>query len=195
MASSVFDSAIYRELLHDDEIGALFGDRAEVDAMIRVEAALAGVQGELGVIPRASAELISQGLARLQIDPASLAAGTGQQGQAHADLRRYLDIIGRVDLINGQQRSESRLHHLSAKRRGDRADLRPQRCPRLQRPAHTLRLGLAASVCPSKPSCPWPRSPPGSTTPAPLHLPERSGVGPGPTRLPGALPVVSIESV
>jgi len=80
MASSVFDSVIYRELLHDAEIGALFGARAEVDALIRVEAALAGVQGGLGVIPRASAEQISQSLAQLQIDPASLAAGTGIDG-------------------------------------------------------------------------------------------------------------------
>jgi 3-carboxy-cis,cis-muconate cycloisomerase len=48
--------------------------------MIRVEAALAGVQGELGVIPRASAEQISRHLAQLQIDPASLAAGTGIDG-------------------------------------------------------------------------------------------------------------------
>jgi len=80
MASSIFDSAIYRELLHDAEIGELFGDRAEVDALIRVEAALAGVQGELGVIPRASAEQISASLAQLHIDPASLAAGTGIDG-------------------------------------------------------------------------------------------------------------------
>jgi len=80
MTSSIFDSEIYRELLHDAEIGELFGDRAEVDALIRVEAALAGVQGELGVIPRASAGQISGHLAQLHIDPASLAAGTGVDG-------------------------------------------------------------------------------------------------------------------
>jgi 3-carboxy-cis,cis-muconate cycloisomerase len=80
MAASIFDSSLYRELLHDAEIGALFGDRAEIDAMIRVEATLADVQGGLGVIPRASAEQITQSLAQIQLDPASLAAGTGVDG-------------------------------------------------------------------------------------------------------------------
>jgi len=80
MAASIFDSSLYRELLHDAEIAALFGDRAEVDAMIRVEAALADVQGGLGVIPRASAEQITQSLAQIQLDPSSLAAGTGVDG-------------------------------------------------------------------------------------------------------------------
>ncbi len=55
MAISAFDSTLYRELLHDDEIGQQFNDRAEVDAMIRVEIALAKVQGGLEVIPDASA--------------------------------------------------------------------------------------------------------------------------------------------
>ena len=80
MASSVFDSVIYRELLHDDEIGDFFGDRAEVDALIQVEAALARVQGDLGVIPPDSANRIAQTLRDLRLDPVTLAAGTGADG-------------------------------------------------------------------------------------------------------------------
>lgn len=80
MAVSPFDSALYRELLNDDEVGRLFSDRAEIDAMIRVEAALARVQGNLGVIPKSSARLIAEVLQDVHIDPASLAAGTGAAG-------------------------------------------------------------------------------------------------------------------
>jgi 3-carboxy-cis,cis-muconate cycloisomerase len=80
MAISAFDSTLYRELLHDDEIGQQFNDRAEVDAMIRVEIALAKVQGGLEVIPDASARHIVQALQDMQIDPASLAAGTRDAG-------------------------------------------------------------------------------------------------------------------
>jgi 3-carboxy-cis,cis-muconate cycloisomerase len=80
MAASILDSSLYRELLHDAEIGALFGDRAEVDALVRVEAALARAQGELGVIPQHSAAHIVRVLPQLNIDPASLATGTGVAG-------------------------------------------------------------------------------------------------------------------
>jgi 3-carboxy-cis,cis-muconate cycloisomerase len=75
MAASIFDSSLYRELLHDDEIGALFGDRAEVEALVRVEAALAKAQGESGVIPQKSAAHLARVLPGLGIDPASLSTG------------------------------------------------------------------------------------------------------------------------
>lgn len=80
MALSPFDSAIYRDLLHDDELGELFSDAAEIDAMIQVESALASVQGELGLIPAASAAEIVSALDGLQINPESLAVGTGTAG-------------------------------------------------------------------------------------------------------------------
>ncbi|MDH3218931.1 MAG: lyase family protein [Gammaproteobacteria bacterium] len=80
MAVSPFDSAIYRELLHDDEIGRLFTDDAEIQAMLRVEGALAKAQGALGIIPADSATAIERASAALQPDPASLAAGTGRAG-------------------------------------------------------------------------------------------------------------------
>jgi len=80
MAASPFDSLLYRDFLHDDEVGQLFGDDAELDAMIRVEVALARVQGKLGIIPEASATQIAQALRDLHIEPASLASGTRAAG-------------------------------------------------------------------------------------------------------------------
>jgi len=77
---SPFDSAIYRELLQDDETAELFSDTAELRSMIRVEATLARVQGELGVIPDASAREIYRAISDVQIDPASLAAATRRDG-------------------------------------------------------------------------------------------------------------------
>jgi 3-carboxy-cis,cis-muconate cycloisomerase len=80
MTVSPFDSAIYRELLQDDEVAELFNDAAEIRAMIRVEAALARVQGELGLIPGVSAREIQRAISEAQIDPASLAAATRRDG-------------------------------------------------------------------------------------------------------------------
>jgi 3-carboxy-cis,cis-muconate cycloisomerase len=80
MTASPFDSAIYRELLQDDEAGDLFNDAAELRAMIQVEAALAKVQGELELIPAASAREIHRAVSAVQIDPASLSAATRRDG-------------------------------------------------------------------------------------------------------------------
>ncbi|UCH40765.1 MAG: adenylosuccinate lyase family protein, partial [Gammaproteobacteria bacterium] len=80
MAVSPFDSQIYRQLLCDTEAAALFSDEAELRCMIQVEVALAQVQGELGLIPAASAKAIRQAAAKIEIDPAGLAAGTRRDG-------------------------------------------------------------------------------------------------------------------
>ena len=78
MAGSVFDSAIYRDLMGDREVAALFTDSAEVRAMMIVEGALAKVQGALGLIPEVSAAAIHRASLELQIDPGGLAAETGK---------------------------------------------------------------------------------------------------------------------
>jgi len=80
MAVSPFDAVLYRELLQDDEVAELFNDDAELRSMIRVEAALAKVQGDLGLIPLDSAKAIERGIVEAQIDPASLAASTRRDG-------------------------------------------------------------------------------------------------------------------
>lgn len=78
MAASIFDSAIYRDLMLDREFGALFSDTAEVRAMMIVEGALAKAQGEVGLIPMESATAIHRASLELQIDPAGLSPQTGQ---------------------------------------------------------------------------------------------------------------------
>jgi 3-carboxy-cis,cis-muconate cycloisomerase len=80
MAASPFDSTLYGEMLRDDEVGRLFSDEAELEAMIRVEAALAKVQGSLGVIPEESSERIAEALRDLRIEPASIATATRHDG-------------------------------------------------------------------------------------------------------------------
>ena len=80
MTTSPFDSATYRELLFDAEIGARFNDAAEIASWLRVEAALAKAQGALGIIPRDSAQAIGKACASVDIEAASLADGTGRDG-------------------------------------------------------------------------------------------------------------------
>jgi 3-carboxy-cis,cis-muconate cycloisomerase len=77
MAVSPFDSAIYRELFRDEEVGRLFTDSAEVRAMMLVEGALAKVQGRIGVIPAVSGDFLDRAMREIQVDPESLARETG----------------------------------------------------------------------------------------------------------------------
>lgn len=80
MPASPLDSALYRDLLGDAEVGALFSDSAEIRAMLLVEGALARAQGAAGLIPEVSAAFIHRAAQEVQIDPAALAAETGQNG-------------------------------------------------------------------------------------------------------------------
>ncbi len=80
MAVSPFDSAIYRDLYRDAEVGELFTDSAEIRAMLLFEGALAAAQGRLGIIPEISAKAIERAAREVIIDPASLAAGTAEAG-------------------------------------------------------------------------------------------------------------------
>ena len=78
MPATPLDSAIYRDLLHDAELAALFSDAAQVRAMLLVEGALAKVQGELGVIPAEAGVAIERASREVVIDPVTLAEGAGQ---------------------------------------------------------------------------------------------------------------------
>lgn len=80
MATTPFDSPLYRDLFHDAEIGSLFSDSAEIRAMMLVEGALAKTQGALGIIPELSAAFIERGAREIQIDPGGLATETGTNG-------------------------------------------------------------------------------------------------------------------
>lgn len=77
MPATPLDSALYRDLFGDAEMGRLFTDTAEVRAMLLVEGALAKAQGDLGLIPADSAAFLHRAMLEVQIDPAALAAETG----------------------------------------------------------------------------------------------------------------------
>jgi 3-carboxy-cis,cis-muconate cycloisomerase len=77
---SLAQSQIYGQLFGDPEIEALFSDSAEMAAMLKVEAALAQVQANLGLIPAEAAGFIAQATATLPLDPAALASETARNG-------------------------------------------------------------------------------------------------------------------
>jgi 3-carboxy-cis,cis-muconate cycloisomerase len=78
MATSPFDSHLYRDLMHDGEVGKLFSDSAEVRAMMIVEGALAKAQADVGLIPETAAAAIQRASMEIQIDPGALCAETGK---------------------------------------------------------------------------------------------------------------------
>ncbi len=80
MAVSPLDSTLSGGLWGDAEIAAHLSDAAEIRAMLDVEAALALAQGELGMIPAASAAAIAARAATLEIEPATIAPGTTASG-------------------------------------------------------------------------------------------------------------------
>jgi 3-carboxy-cis,cis-muconate cycloisomerase len=80
MSATPFDSAFLGPLLSDPEVAGLLDDRAQVGAMLRVEAALARAEGRCGVIPDAAAERIAGVAEALDLDPAALAEGTARDG-------------------------------------------------------------------------------------------------------------------
>ncbi len=80
MAVSPFDSAVWSGFWGDPEIGALFSDAAEIRAMLSFEAALARVEGRLGIIPAESAVAISEAAGTAAIEPGELADGVASAG-------------------------------------------------------------------------------------------------------------------
>jgi len=75
-----FDSALFGPLLSDPELAALLDDRAQLRAMLEVEAALARAEGRCGVIPEDAAARIAAVAESLELDPAALAEGTARDG-------------------------------------------------------------------------------------------------------------------
>ncbi len=74
------DNPLYADLFGDAATAGAFTAQAELAAMIRTEAALADVQGRVGMIPAASGDAISAACADMRIDPAMLAAATARNG-------------------------------------------------------------------------------------------------------------------
>ena len=80
MTVSTIDSAIYGNLLSDAELVRLFDDRAQIAAMLEVEAALARAEARTGAIPGDAGTAISDAIEAAEIEPEELADGTASAG-------------------------------------------------------------------------------------------------------------------
>ena len=80
MTVSPFGSTIYKGLFSDDEISALFTDHAHIKSLIKVEIALAKVQGQQNIIPAEASERIIDVLNNIDISPEELTQGTTIDG-------------------------------------------------------------------------------------------------------------------
>ncbi len=68
MASTVFDSALFRDMFGTAEMRAVFTDDALVGRYLEVEAALARAQARVGVVPAKAAEAIDAASRTVKID-------------------------------------------------------------------------------------------------------------------------------
>jgi 3-carboxy-cis,cis-muconate cycloisomerase len=80
MSVNPADSVVFGTLYGTDPMRAVFDDRSFVMRMVAVEAALARVQGRLGVIPIEAAAAIDKAAASLEPDLAKLALSTAKVG-------------------------------------------------------------------------------------------------------------------
>src|SRR5262249_9379107 len=77
-------------LFGDAEVGAQLSDRARLQAMLDVEAALAEVEGELGVIPRQAVAAIRAAAQADGFDPGAIAVAAAGDGNLAIPLVRQL---------------------------------------------------------------------------------------------------------
>ena len=80
MASTVFDSAIFRDSFAPAAMRAIFSDQETVARYVEVEVALAQVEGRLGIIPKEAADAIKRLANAQQIDLAQLRQATNVVG-------------------------------------------------------------------------------------------------------------------
>jgi 3-carboxy-cis,cis-muconate cycloisomerase len=82
MTASLLSSPLHAALVSDGEIAALLDDNARLHTMLHVEAALAKVEGRLGLIPDDVAKRIAEAAGALKLSPSALAARTAKDGMA-----------------------------------------------------------------------------------------------------------------
>jgi 3-carboxy-cis,cis-muconate cycloisomerase len=80
MASTVFDSAIFRDSFAPAAMRAIFSDQQTVARYVEVEVALAQVEGRLGIIPKEAADTIKRLANPQQIDLDQLRQATNVVG-------------------------------------------------------------------------------------------------------------------
>lgn len=82
MTASLLSSPLHAALLSDGEIAALLDDDARLRSMLQVEAALAKVEGQLGLIPADAAGRICDVARSLRPSASALAPRTAKDGMA-----------------------------------------------------------------------------------------------------------------
>ena len=90
MAGTALDSYLFSPLFSDAEVAEQFSDTQLVRAMLEVEAALAIVEGRLGVIPAEAAGQIVDVAARMEVDFDRLRSGVETTGVPVIGLVRQL---------------------------------------------------------------------------------------------------------
>ena len=80
MAASIIDSNIFQGIFTTDAMRRVWSDENRTQKYLDIEAALAGVQGRLGVIPQAAAEEIARHCRLDEIDMARLREQTERIG-------------------------------------------------------------------------------------------------------------------
>ena len=90
MAISALDHPLLAGLLGDPEIAAWFTPEAEVDAMLRFEAALARAEAACGVIPELAATEITAMISGFRPDMSALGQASARDGLIVPELVRQL---------------------------------------------------------------------------------------------------------
>ena len=80
MALNAGDSAIYSNMLGDDFVAQCFSDEVAIEAIIKVEIALAKVQAKLDIIPKSASDSIARHLPEVTLDAKALAEPTAAAG-------------------------------------------------------------------------------------------------------------------
>ena len=80
MSTTPIDSNVFRGLFGTEAMREVFSDKARVRGWLEVEAALARVEGRLGIIPEEAAQEIAAKAETMDVDLAALGAGTERAG-------------------------------------------------------------------------------------------------------------------
>ena len=80
MGATVIDSAVFRDIFSTEAMRRIFSDESRVQCYLEIEAALARVQGRLGIIPAEAAEEICRHCDAARIDLALLKRQTERIG-------------------------------------------------------------------------------------------------------------------
>src|SRR4030095_11001149 len=105
MASTMFDSVLYRDVFSTPAMRAVFSDEAQLKTYVQAEIALAVAQGEAGVLPHEAAEAIAQKAPMVVLDSAQLKRDTENVGYP---------IVGLVRQLSEQLRGARRYVHWGA---------------------------------------------------------------------------------